>query len=115
MTADLTRLSLDHPLRNDPARPWPYAVVIGYRARGKRSIVARHTLHVRATSPERAKCAAMREALGGVPWIKDGVRLKASRPLSVRPLDRGDRIGREPSHDNRPLHRQPRKIGGAHV
>lgn len=96
MTIDFRGLSADHPLRADPDRPWPYAVMIGYRGRAIRSIVTSRTLYVRATSLQGARSAAMREALAMPSITRDGVRLKASRPLSARPLDRGDCIGDQP-------------------
>lgn len=95
MTANLAGLSPGHPLRTDPSRPWPYAVQIGYRGRGARSIVTSRTLYVRTTSASSAKAIAMREALASPAITRDGKRLKASRPLSARPLDRGDCIGAE--------------------
>lgn len=103
MTTDLIDLSPDHPLRTDPGRPWPYAVQVGYRGQGARSIVTSRTLYVRATSAGSAKVVAMREALASPTLTRDGVRLKASRPLSARPLGKSDCIGeshKEPRHDN---------------
>lgn len=103
MTVELTGPPPGHPLRTDPNRPWPYAVQIGYRGRG-RLIVTSRTLYVRATSASSAKAIAMREALASPTITMDGKRLKASRPLSARPLDRGDCIGaehqKEIMHDN---------------
>lgn len=104
MTIDFRGLSANHPLRTNPDRPWPYAVMIGYRGRAIRSIVTSRTLYVRATSASSAKAIAMREALASPTITMDGKRLKASRPLSARPLDRGDCIGaehqKEIMHDN---------------
>lgn len=88
-------LSENHPLRTDPMRPWPYAVLIGYRAMGNRKIVGTRPIHVRASGEEQARMAALREARSMMPMVKDGQRLKASRIVSSRPLDRGDAVGWE--------------------
>lgn len=86
-------ISKDHPLYSDPSRPWPYAVTVGYRAQG-RKIVESRTVYVRATGEQDAGQKGIvycREWLPAL--VRDGRRLKASRCLSVRPLDNGDAIG----------------------
>lgn len=91
----MTHLSPHHPLRTDPNRPWPYVVLVGYRAAGCRKVIDTSLQHVRATSHElamRAGIMAARES-GYTRRTKDGKRLIASRALSARPLDLADRIG----------------------
>jgi len=86
-------LSPDHPLRDDPGRWWPYAVVIGYRSTARR-IVARRTVYVRECGPASAEVTAVGYARDLGPTVRgeDGRALRASRALSVRPLDKGDAI-----------------------
>lgn len=86
------QLSHDHPLLSDPARPWPYKVLVGYRAQGNRKIVATRSIYVRATSEGQAEQAGLREARAMIPMVVDGRRLKASRIVSIRPLDKHDAI-----------------------
>ena len=91
----MNSLSPNHPLRTDPNRPWPYVVLVGYRAAGSRKIIDHSRQHVRATSHQQAMHAgiiAARES-GYTRRTKDGKRLIASRALSARPLDLQDRIG----------------------
>ncbi len=91
---NINTLSENHPLRQDPQRPWPYVVLVGYRAAGSRKIVERSRQHVRATSIEaamRAGITAARES-GYTRHTKDGRRLIPSRALSARPLDQTDAI-----------------------
>lgn len=83
-------LSSDHPLLADPSRPWPYKVLVGYRAMGNRKIIATRAIYVRAKSEEQARLVGIREARAMIPMIKDGRKLKASRIVSSRPLDKGD-------------------------
>lgn len=86
-------LSENHPLRTDPSRPWPYLVLVGYRAPGNRKIVASRAVYVRATSEDSARLVGFREARAMIPMVVDGRRLKASRIVSSRPLDKSDAIG----------------------
>lgn len=86
-------LSENHPLRTDPSRPWPYKVMVGYRAQGNRKIVASRAVYVRATSEDRARMVGFREASAMIPMVVNGQRLKASRIVSSRPLDKADAIG----------------------
>lgn len=86
-------LSANHPLLTDPSRPWPYLVRIGYRAPGNRKIVASRAVYVRATSEDSARLVGFREARGMLPMVQDGQRLKASRIVSSRPLDKSDAVG----------------------
>ena len=90
----LSELSEDHPLQDDPTKWWPYAVVIGYRKTARR-IIARRTVYVRSNGHAQAELAAIRHARGSGPVVKDelGSILKASRAVSVRPLDKCDCIG----------------------
>jgi hypothetical protein len=90
---NIRNLSPDHPLRTDPNRPWPYKVLVGYRAQGNRKIVATRSVYVRATSEDQAEQAGLREARAMIPMVVDGRRLKASRIVSSRPLDKQDAIG----------------------
>jgi len=83
-------LSDGHPLINDPQRPWPYKVLVGYRAPGNRNIVCSRAIYIRASSEDLARMCALREARGMMPMIAGGKRLKASRIVSSRPLDRSD-------------------------
>ncbi len=87
------KLSPNHPLHEDPMRPWPYVVLVGYRAMGNRKIVATRSVYIRSSGEDHARLAGFREARAMLPMIKDGKRLKASRIVSSRPLDRGDAIG----------------------
>lgn len=86
-------LSENHPLLTDPNRPWPYLVLIGYRAPGNRKIVASRSVYVRASGEVKARMAGFREARAMLPMVKNGQRLKASRIVSSRPLDKSDAIG----------------------
>lgn len=88
-----SHLSENHPLKEDPMRPWPYVVLVGYRAAGNRKIVATRPIYIRAAGEDRARMAGFREARAMIPMMKDGRRLKASRIVSSRPLDRPDAIG----------------------
>ena len=88
--ADLYALSDNHPLRIDPARPWPYKVLIGYRAPGNRKIVATRSVYVRASGEDRARLVGFREARAMLPMVVKGQRLKCSRIVSSRPLDKQD-------------------------
>ncbi|WP_278366910.1 hypothetical protein [Marinobacter salarius] len=83
-------LSVNHPLHTDPLRPWPYKVLIGYRAMGNRKIVATRSVYVRASGESQARLVGLREARAMIPMLKDGKRLKASRIVSSRPLDKCD-------------------------
>jgi len=86
----MTSLSEGHPLLTDPQRPWPYKVLIGYRAPGHRKIVSSRAIYIRAAGEDQARMGALREARAMIPMIVDGKRLKASRIVSSRPLDRSD-------------------------
>jgi len=90
----LDDLSQEHPLRDDPGRWWPYAVVVGYRLR-TRQIVKRRTVYVRECGPASAEHTAVMYARDHGPIVRDemGRILKASRAVSVRPLDLSDCIG----------------------
>lgn len=83
-------LSPNHPLLADPSRPWPYKVLVGYRAMGNRKIIATRAVYVRAKSEEQARLVGIREARSMIPMVKDGKKLKASRIVSSRPLDESD-------------------------
>ncbi|NIV38140.1 MAG: hypothetical protein GWN58_54615 [Anaerolineae bacterium] len=83
-------LSSDHPLREDPNRPWPYQVLIGHRKPGGRKIVKHRRIYVRARGEERARLAALRIAREMMPLRMDGKSLIASRPVSSRALDKCD-------------------------
>lgn len=86
-------LSANHPLLTDPSRPWPYLVLVGYRAPGNRKIVATRSVYVRANSEDRARLVGFREARAMIPMVQNGQRLKASRIVSSRPLDKSDAVG----------------------
>lgn len=86
----MSHLSPNHPLHADPMRPWPYKVLIGYRAMGNRKIVATRSVYVLASGEDRARMVGFREARAMIPMVKDGKKLKASRIVSSRPLDKGD-------------------------
>ena len=92
MNFNLCFLSPEHPLRDQPDRPWPYEVLIGYRAEGSMKIIGRRSMRVRATSAESAGRIAMSASrdLGGI--FENGVRLLPSRVITARPLDVEDAI-----------------------
>lgn len=48
-------LSKGHPLNAEPMKPWPWKVLIGYRALGNRKVVATRSIHVRAEGTYRQK------------------------------------------------------------
>lgn len=93
MPDHIQRLSENHPLRTDPGKTWPYAVVVGYRAKA-RQIVKRRRVYVRATSPESAERDAVMYCRDVACPVHDdtGRALKPSRALSSRPLDKSDAI-----------------------
>ncbi|WP_106478154.1 hypothetical protein [Phytohalomonas tamaricis] len=84
-------LSPNHPLRSDPSKPWPYAVVVGYRLKARR-IVKRRTVFVRATGLATAEIEAVMYCRDqAVPVYDDeGRKLYPSRAMSARPLDKSD-------------------------
>lgn len=86
-------LSKGHPLNAEPMRPWPWKVLIGYRALGNRKVVATRSIHVRAAGHVQAEVAAIREARQMPPLVRNGQKLVCSRVVSSRPLDRHDAIG----------------------
>lgn len=86
-------LSEGHPLNSDPDKPWPWKVLVGYRARGNRSVVATRSIFIRAAGCQKAESGAIREARQMMPMVKDGEKLVCSRIVSSRPLDKSDAIG----------------------
>lgn len=90
--SDLYGLSENHPLRTDPERPWPYKVLVGYRAPGNRKILGTRSVYVRAAGEDKARMVALQEARKMMPMVLDGQRLKCSRIVSSRPLDKQDAI-----------------------
>lgn len=84
-------LSEGHPLNEDPMRPWPWKVLVGYRARGNRKVTATRSLFIRAAGCLQAEAGAMRQARH-MPMVKDGEKLLCSRIVSSRPLDKYDAI-----------------------
>lgn len=85
-------LSEEHPLINDPMKPWPWKVLIGYRARGNRKLVATRAIYIRASGHIRAEAGALREARQMPPMEKKGQKLVCSRVVSSRPLDKYDAV-----------------------
>ncbi|WP_438767961.1 hypothetical protein [Kushneria sp. TE3] len=94
MPDHIQRLSENHPLRADPDKTWPYAVVVGYRAKA-RQIVKRRRIYVQSTSPESAERDAVMYCRDIACPVRDdaGRLLKPSRALASRPLDKNDAIG----------------------
>ncbi len=90
--ASIYHLSENHPLIADPDKPWPWKVLVGYRARGNRKLVATRSIYVRASGHQRAEAGAIREARQMVPMVKDGANLVCSRIVSSRPLDKHDTV-----------------------
>ena len=85
-------LSEGHPLNADPMKPWPWKVLVGYRARGNRKVIETRSIFIRASGCLQAEAGAMREARQ-MPMVKNGQKLLCSRIVSSRPLDRHDAIG----------------------
>ena len=56
------QLSDNHPLRVDPEKPWPWKVLVGYRAPGARKIKATRSIYIRAAGDREAESGAMRQA-----------------------------------------------------
>lgn len=90
LPAHFDTLSKDHPLRENPSRPWPYKVLIGYRSLGNRKIISTRAIYVLAQEEDGARTAAFGIAKDMAPLKKDGKPLKLSRIVSSRPLDKHD-------------------------
>ncbi len=82
-------LSENHPLRADPEKPWPWMVLIGYRALGARKLKATRSIYIRAAGDRQAEAGAIRQARQ-MPMVRDGEKLICSRIVSSRPLDKYD-------------------------
>lgn len=82
-------LSENHPLRADPEKPWPWMVLIGYRAPGARKIKATRSIYLRAAGSRQAESGALSQARH-MPLARDGQTLICSRIVSSRPLDKHD-------------------------
>lgn len=82
-------LSDGHPLIKDPEKPWPWMVLIGYRAPGNRKLKATRSIYIRAAGCTMAEAGAIREARQ-LPMVRNGETLICSRIVSSRPLDKHD-------------------------
>ncbi|GGE75664.1 hypothetical protein GCM10011533_30010 [Streptosporangium jomthongense] len=83
------QLSDNHPLRIDPEKPWPWKVLVGYRAPGARKIKATRSIYLRAAGDREAESGAIRQARE-MPLVRGGQTLICSRVVSSRPLDKHD-------------------------